>query len=334
MKPNQFNEMKRTFLLVFALLSISMLSKAQASDILTKGKPFMKIFTNYHSVFNQGESANGFALTRFYFGYEYTFNEHWYVKANIDVGDPGFGKYDMVAYVKNAYFRYSIDKFSVNFGMISTTQFKVQEDFWGYRYLLKSFQDAYRYNSSADLGVSVKYEFNKYVSADIILANGDGYQKLESDSVLRTGLGVTLTPVKNLTVRVYYDYSQKQIAQQSIATFLGYATEKFSLGAEYNKQLNPGFNDDRQLNGISVYGTVVASKKFKFFARYDALSSNVEPGEDNFWNISRDGQLYIAGIEFTPIRGVKLAPNFKGWQPTETSQGFISSIMLNCEIKF
>lgn len=42
---------------------------------------------------------------------------------------------------------------------------------------MKSFQDEYKFGSSADLGVSVAYKFNKVVSADVIVANGEGYKK-------------------------------------------------------------------------------------------------------------------------------------------------------------
>lgn len=43
--------------------------------------------------------------------------------------------------------------------------------------MMKSFQDEYKFGSSADLGVSVAYKFNKVVSADVIVANGEGYKK-------------------------------------------------------------------------------------------------------------------------------------------------------------
>jgi hypothetical protein len=254
--------------------------------------------------------------------------------AQLDVGDPGVGSLQMTAYVKNAYLNYKANNLSVNFGLISTTQFKVQESAWGYRYLEKSFQDAYKFNSSADLGVSAAYKFGDFLSADVMVANGEGYKKIEADSTLRTGVGLTLTPLKNFTARLYYDISSKTNNQQSIATFLGYKAEKFSMGAEYLIQLNPGFNLDRELNGISVFTTIITSKKTKFFARYDNLSSNTLAGESANWNIGKDGQLFIAGFEYSPVKGIKLAPNFKGWRPADNSNGFISTIILNCEVKF
>ena len=87
---------------------------------------------------------------------------------------------------------------TLNAGLITTTQFKVQEDFWGKRYVMKSFQDEYKFGSSADLGGFGSLQFNKVVSADVILANGEGYKKVQVKDGLQYGAGVTLTPVKSL----------------------------------------------------------------------------------------------------------------------------------------
>ena len=240
----------------------------------------------------------------------------------------------MAAYVKHAYLRYKADNLSVNFGMISTTQFKVQENAWGYRYLEKSFQDEYNFNSSADLGISAAYRIGRIISADVIIANGEGYKKIQGDSALRTGFGLTITPLKNLTGRVYYDFSTKLNTLSSIVAFVGYANDRFSLGAEYMKQLNPGFIADREIDGLSFYGTVYAGPKWKVFARFDQLSSNTLAGETAHWNLLNDGRLFIAGFEFSPAKGIKLAPNFKGWSPADNSEAFVSSVYLNCKVKF
>jgi hypothetical protein len=326
--------MKRTKIFLISLLIISSTVFAQSDDFVPNGKPVLRIFSNAHTTITDGNSASEFELLRVYLGYEHNFSKNLYAKANLDIGNPGVGKHQMAAYVKNAYLRYRTNNFNVEFGMISTTQFKVQESAWGYRYLEKSFQDEYKFNSSADLGVSAAYKISKMLSVDVIIANGEGYKKIEADSTLRTGFGLTINPVKNFTGRVYYDFSSDINTQSSIATFLGYTNERISLGAEYMKQLNPGFTADRELNGLSFYSTVYAAPRLKFFARYDNLYSNTVSGETVDWNLLEDGQNFIAGLEFSPAKGVKLAPNFKGWSPADNSQAFVSTIILNCEVKF
>ena len=326
--------MKKVNVLLVAMLCFVLTAMSQTDEFKPGGKPFMKIFSNYHTTFSDGESASAFELTRVYLGYEYNFNENFSAKANIDVADPGVGGLEMTAYVKNAYLKYKATNFTVNFGLISTTQFKLQEHAWGYRYIEKSFQDAYKFNSSADLGVSVAYKFSDAISADVILVNGEGYKKLQGDSAMRTGFGVTITPVKQLTGRVYYDFISKDNTQSSLATFVGYTAADFSVGAEYNQQFNAGFKDDRELSGMSFYGTVKASSKVKLYARFDNLYSNTVAGSSNDWNLSKDGQLYLVGLEYAPVKGVKLAPNFRGWNPADDNNKFSTSLFLNCEIKF
>ncbi len=326
--------MKKVSALSFILLCVSMLSFSQTEEFEPGGKPFMKIFSNYQATFSDGETNSAFELKRVYLGYEYNFSENFSAKANLDVGDPGVGNLQMTAYVKNAYVKYNEGDFSVSFGLISTTQFKVQEKYWGYRYMAKSFQDEFRFNSSADLGLSAAYNFSEAISTDLIIANGEGYKQLQADSTLRYGLGVTLTPVKKITGRVYYDFSTNEETQSSIVTFLGYADDVFSMGAEYNKMLNYQFNDGQDRTGTSFYATVRANNKLKFFMRYDNLSSNKLDGETENWDIGNDGQWIIAGLEYSPVRGVKIAPNYRGWNPEDSNKAFSSTLMFNFEIKF
>ncbi|MFC2089404.1 hypothetical protein ACFLT1_01410 [Bacteroidota bacterium] len=324
---------KNIFLTIGLLFALAALY-GQENSFQPGGKSVLRIFSNYNTSFSDGERGSAFELQRVYLGYDHKFSEYLSGAAVLDVGDPGVGKLQMTAYVKNAYLRYKKNDLTVNFGMISTTQFKVQESAWGYRYLAKSFQDEYKFNSSADIGVSVAYQIADFVSADVIIANGEGYKKIESDSTLRTGFGISLTPFENFTARAYYDFSTDVNTQSSIATFLGYATGRFNIGAEYIMQLQPDFAANRQWNGLSFYSTVNLMDQLKVFGRFDQLSSNTVAGEAANWNLSGDGQWYIAGIEFSPVKGIKLAPNFKGWNPSDNSLAFVSTFILNIEVKF
>lgn len=327
---------KRTGKLVLVSLGILLFSvstKAQTEAFEPNGKSIIRIFSNYHTTLSGGETVNAFELKRVYLGYQHNFSEYLSGSAVLDVGDPGVGKLQMTAFVKNAFLRYRKDKLTVNFGMISTTQFKVQESAWGYRYLEKSFQDQFKFNSSADIGLSAAYRFSDFISADLIIQNGEGYKKIEADSALRAGAGVSITPFDGFTARAYYDYSNKVNAQQSIATFLGYEAERFSIGAEWMKMYNYKFAAYNELNGLSFFGTFITSEKTRIFARYDKLYSNTVAGDSENWNLENDGQQYIVGFEYSPVRGIKLTPNFKGWKPADNSD-FVSTFILNCEVRF
>lgn len=327
--------MKRISVLLMVCVFMTTMSMAQTTEEFKPGgKPFMKIFSNYNTTVVDGESVSAFEIRRVYLGYDYAFSKNLTMKANFDIGDPGVGKFELAAYVKNAYVSYNTGKLTMNFGMIPTTQLKLVEDYWGYRYLYRSFQDAYKMYETADMGISFAYALNDFVTADVIVTNGEGYKVMQADSALRTGFGVTALPVKNLTARVLYDFSSKSVTQSTLATFVGFTNDHFSVGAEYNQQFNHGFNDDQDLYGTSFYATVNASKKVKFFGRYDHLSSNKLAGETAKWNLSKNGELFIAGVEFAPLKGVKVAPNFQGWSPVSSTQDFTSTFIVNCEFKF
>ncbi len=325
--------MKKVVLTTLVVLCITALAMSQEPKEAFKphGKPIIRVFSNFHSTFSDGDSQSAFDVTRVYLGYEHSFSEEFSGTVIFDVADPGVGKLQMTAFVKNAFLNYKRENLSIDFGVIPTTQFKVQENFWGYRYLAKVFQDEYGFASSADLGASVSYKFGEMLSADLAVTNGEGYKKLQSDSILKTAVGITFTPVKALTIRGMADMMDNQ---NTYAGFVGYKNSKFSVAAEYNYQSNHLMVDDHDYFGPSVYGTLNLSKKSKVFARFDDLKSNTPSGATANWNDAADGQLILAGFEFAPVSGIKLSPNFRSWNPASDSRKSISTIMLNCEIKF
>ncbi len=328
--------MIKTSFLTIAMLGIviSGFSQNEDSGFKPNGKPFVKVYNNYHTSFSDGRAAPAFEITRAYFGYKFNLSKQISGKLNIDVGNPGVGKLQMTAFLKNAYMKYKANNLTVNFGLIPTLQFKVEEGIWGYRYLEKTFADKYKLGASADLGVSVAYKFAGFLSADMSVVNGEGYKKLQNDSVLRTSIGITVTPVKNLTLRGYYDFMGQDATQSSLAAFAGYTGKNLIMGASYNLQSNNSMDKGHDLSGVSLFITVVPSKKTKLLVRYDNLSSNKMNGAANAWNLSKDGQLFIAGIEYNPVKGLKLTPNFQGWNPDDTAKPFVTSLYLNCELRF
>ena len=323
--------------MAIALISFAFSTVAQneTEEFKQNGKPIILVFSNFHTDFADGETHPEFEIKRAYLGYEHNFSENWSGRVILDVGDPGNGsKLEMTAYLKNAYFEYKKGNFTAYFGMIATTQFKVSEKIWGYRYIEKSFQDAYKFNSSADIGFNLDYKLSDLISVDFSVFNGEGYKKMQGDDILRPGFGTTIKPLKNVTARGFVDFMGKEVKQNSIATFLGYSGKKLVVGAEYNYQKNVGMADSKDLYGPSVFATYKPADNLKLFGRFDELNSNTLDGESQPWNLGKDGQLILLGMEFSPAKGLKLAPNFRGWNPADDNEKFVSSIYLNCEIKF
>ena len=275
-----------------------------------KGKAIVQMFGNFHTGFGAENDDRGFELERSYLGYEYKLNKGLTVKGVMDMGKSSdVSDYHRMAYIKNALVSWKTGNLTLNGGLISTTQFNFQEKFWGYRYIMKSFQDQYKFGSSADLGISATYKFADWISADAIIVNGEGYKKVQKNDGLNYGLGITLAPVKGLQVRLYgglnegNEEGKKDI--MNMAAFIGYKNDKFSIGAEYNQMKNANYKEGADQNGYSVYTTLNLNKKTALYARYDDLLSK------NDWNKAKDESAAIVGAQFKLGKYVKIAPNFR-----------------------
>lgn len=307
--------MKTKVIMAGLIACIGITAQAQDAKVEEpKGKAIVQVFGNFHSGFGANNDDRGFELERSYLGYEYKLGDGLSVKGVMDIGKSSdVSDYQRIAYIKNAMVSWKKGDFTLNGGLISTTQFNFQEKFWGYRYIMKSFQDQYKFGNSADLGISASYKFADWVSADAIIVNGEGYKKVQKNDGLNYGLGVTLTPVKSFQVRLYGGLNESgQEGKDDIvnmAAFAGYKCEMFTIGAEYNYMQNTSNKNDTDQYGYSVFASAKVSKKAEVYARFDELYSK------NDWNIAKDEQAAIIGAQFKLGKYVKVAPNFKMNKP-------------------
>ena len=322
--------MKTKVFLAALLCCIGISVKAQDTwSEEPKGKAIVQVFANFHGGFGSAKKDLGFELDRSYLGYEYKFKDGLSVKAVMDIGKSNdISDYQRIAYIKNAMLSWKKGNWTLNGGLISTTQFNFQEKFWGYRYVMKSFQDLNKFGNSADLGISVAYKFTDWISADAIIVNGEGYKKLQLNKGLNYGLGLTLTPIKGFNIRLYGGFNdnteqgKKDIV--NMAAFIGYQSDKFRIGAEYNHMLNGSYKRGKDQFGYSVFGSVKVAKFADIYARFDDLYS-----KDN-WNISKDERTAIVGAQFKVYKYVKIAPNFRMSIPKEDGVTNKYSAYLSC----
>ena len=270
---------------------------AQAQNTKTeepKGKAIVQVFGNFHSGFGTENDDRGFELERSYLGYEYKLSKGLSVKGVMDIGKSNdVSDYQRIAYIKNAMVSWKTSNLTLNGGLISTTQFNFQEKFWGYRYIMKSFQDQYKFGNSADLGISATYKFTNWLSADAIIVNGEGYKKIQKNDGLNYGLGTTLTPAKGLQIRLYGGVNESSEQDKknivNMAAFIGYENDKFTIGAEYNKMWNASYKEGQDQYGYSVFASAKLNKKTDVYARLDDLCSKDD------WNEANDEQNTILG---------------------------------------
>jgi len=86
------------------------------------------------------------------------------------------------------------------------------------------------------------------------------------------------------------------------------------------------------LTGFSFYGSY-KFEKMRLFGRFDQLSSVTIGTAPNPWNYGNDGNALITGIEFHPVKGLKITPNYEAWFPVNGNPA-IHGAYLSCEIKF
>ena len=307
--------MKTKVIMAGLIACIGITAQAQDAKVEEpKGKAIVQVFGNFHSGIGANNDDRGFELERSYLGYEYKLGDGLSVKGVMDIGKSSdVSDYQRIAYIKNAMVSWKKGNFTLNGGLISTTQFNFQEKFWGYRYIMKSFQDQYKFGNSADLGISASYKFADWVSADAIIVNGEGYKKVQKNDGLNYGLGVTLTPVKGFQVRLYGGLNESGQERKddivNLAALPGYKCEMLTIGAEYNYMQNTSNKNDTDQYGYSVFASAKVSKKAEVYARFDELYSK------NDWNIAKDEQAAIIGAQFKLGKYVKVAPNFKMNKP-------------------
>lgn len=330
-------------LLLFLFVSIGVVYPVTAqedenTEFEPSGEVFGKIFTNFNTSLSGPEQQTAFEVRRAYLGYEYQISTEFSAEVKIDIGSPNdASQYSLLrrfGYFKTAMVQYTpMDFLKVTFGLQDATQFKLQDKFWKRRYINESLMGAYKYGSSADIGVKVAY-LTEMVDVDFALFNGEGYSSLQNDNTFKAALGATFKPLKGVITRIYGDLSNKQVNQGTSSLFAGYRHDLFSIGGEYANHFNRNFQEDHNIEGFSILGDVKVLPKIWLFGRFDKIESNVPDGETVPWNLSNDETAVTAGIEYIPIKAIKIAANYQDHYPAAKNLEAVSAFYINVEASF
>jgi len=301
-----------------------------------EGKPYLKVFSNFHADLSENNQEYGFELTRAYFGYKAKLGDNFETNVCIDAGtfknDDGTKLYKI--YFKYATLFYRKDKFSAAFGLIGLNHFRVQEKMWGHRYLYKSFLDQYKQSHSADLGLTLQYDINEELSVDATLRNGEGYKNLQTDNTLRLGGGLTYNAKYGLVARLYADYYEKQVQQTMFTGFLGYEKKgMFKVGVEYNYIKNADWISSHIKDGVSVFASYDVTDKVELFGRYDDLNSSCHSDVEDICGLDFNGKYIIGGIQYRAGKNVKIALNHQG-KLSEPDGTYRNMVYMNFEYRF
>lgn len=314
-------------------------SGAQEAEIFQPaGKVSGIIYSNFHNGITAASKSDvAFEIIRVYLGYERLLTPEISSRITLDIGSPDdvspFSKLRRYAYFKYAYVAYEKENLEMQFGLIGTLHYKLQEQLWERRYLRKAFADEFKMGPSADLGFQVVYHFTPLLTADITMMNGEGFTRFQMDDSFKYGAGLTFGRHESWISRVYADYMKNGEAQISWAavtsvTFL----KKVNLTFEYNYQHNYALTRDHHLFGWSAYGKYNLGTRTQLFARYDQLHSNIPDGQTHPWHLADDGSALVGGIQFAPVKPLKIALSYQDWVPWAANLDTRAFLYLNMEI--
>jgi predicted porin len=196
------------------------------------------------------------------------------------------------------------------------------------------------FGSSADLGLNAEFKLSDFITANVTISNGEGYKKIQDDDGKQKFAGsLIITPADGFTAKIYADSQavEDSDAVSSLGFFAGYKGDSWRIGAEYNKLNNAKKYSspmiDHELDGFSFYSTYAFNKKFEIFGRFDQLGSNTLAGESMPWNESKNGDQIIIGLQYAPLKGLKFALNYQGFNYDDPIVNNKSMLFLNAEFK-
>ncbi|MEN9918102.1 MAG: hypothetical protein RL662_538 [Bacteroidota bacterium] len=324
--------MKSTKIIVLLfLICLPYSSYSQIDEIFKpSGRIIARSFFDFSQGFGEANNETGFDITRAFIGYNYKISKTLQAQVILDGASGHTASGNLQPYLRNAFINWTDKGFNVSVGEIGLMQFSIQEKYWMHRHVLRSFQDHYKMGHSVDVGISGEYTINRYLAVDMSIANGEGYKNITQNKSTRYTAGVSFYPTRNWILRVYGDIyndgedmrptlpegitEQAYDDQKALSLFTGYQNELISAGIEYNRVYNKDFLKKKDFFGYSTYASVKIAPKCRAFARYDLIDSESSASNKASWN-SSDGQLLIAGIEFQPVKQLKIAPNIRNMNP-------------------
>ncbi len=326
--------MKKQLAIALLLLVGAISLKAQ-NEFKPGGSSIGVVFFNYKYDLTQDVTrTSSFNLERAYLGYKYDFAKNLSGRVIFDVSYDNDAK-AFTAWAKNAYMEWAVlPELKLSFGMIPLKHFDLQDKFWGYRYIMKTFNDEYGMGTTADLGLSAELPLNDFISFNLYAVNGEGYKGIQDNfGVHKYGANATIKPATGLIARLHYDVMANKFRRNDIFTglptgavldtstisvlsaFLGYEQKDlFRVGVEYNFMNNAtNFRapaEEYTSGGISVFGTYIFNPQFEIFARYDNLNREIPLNIESSWTRQR-GSLIMGGVQYKPVKNVNLALNYR-----------------------
>jgi hypothetical protein len=283
-----------------------------------------------------GQNYSAFQLRRIYFTYDNDISETFTTRFRLEADQGALsGKASgldsssdvlrsgkIAPFVKDAYvvWKNVFAGSNLIFGVQPTPAYDVSEAAWGYRSLEKTIGDLRGFVDSRDLGISLKGKVTDdgMVNYWVMIGNGAGTGKPETDMYKRYYAHIQVKPITNLQATLYADYKDAagnatgSTGTWTEALFVGYSVPfEYNFGAEIymssqsNSYTPPGGSlGSKNAAGYSIWGAYNIIPELAAVLRYD----NYDPNTDGASKY--DARNYvIAGLSWKVDKNVSIQPN-------------------------
>jgi len=219
----------------------------------------------------------------------------------------------ITTFIKNAYIQVKnvVPGGSGFFGMITTPIYETADEVWGYRAIEKTIADFRGLASSSDLGIEMKgfVDGGHKIGYAAMVGTGTG-QRPENNRYKRYYFALPLRLIEGLTLEPYVDFEDfPSVAERTTYKALaGYEFRRLALGAEVVDQVRHSSGVTTEPFGLSVFARGKIGTTLSGYARFDRWQPNTRAAN------RVDSDLYIAGLDWEPMKDVHFMPNVEATQ--------------------
>jgi len=261
----------------------------------------------------------GFWFRRIYLTYDYTINKQFSSRLRLEMSN----EFDfssavaMTAFVKDAWLKYKFSNQQVILGISPTPTFQIIEKVWRYRSVEKTPLDLQRMASSRDFGLAGKGKFDGdgMFRYHLMFSNGSS-NKQEIDKG-KSGLLSLAMFVSDFVIELYGDYADNEGDENwyTLQGFIGYNAKKLKIGLQYAGQTRQVHDTtDIKLQVLSFFTSADISDHIILLGRVDRMfEPNPQGNKIDFlpFDPTASSLLLILGVDYHPIKEVKLIPNIE-----------------------
>jgi hypothetical protein len=220
-------------------------------------------------------------------------------------------------YLKPTVLTYRKDRWTVDGGIFFTSEMdKAISQFWNNRFIERVAADKWMQIQTADLGIRATYRWNNFITTDVSLVSGNGYQFLLDKYHPKPAFRAVLTPFQPLMLGGYIAARKADVTETTFNCFAHLQMNKWETTGEYFHQTNCRFAEGCRIDVVSFYSTYHLLSWLGLLGRYDFIRSNKVDTSNESWNVQEDGYAFIGGLLFQCFPSVRLSINYWNKRPS------------------